>query len=143
MSLNYIAIRVKDADESRAFYEKLGLKFLGEHSFVPGERVQRMVDEKTGQRINLMYYAEDCRLYTPWKEDGVELDHLSFEFDDPKKVYDEFVASGAPVAWEFQERETPKGKFGGGFIKDPNGIWVGIVKLPKNPNEIITSGSQS
>ena len=127
MALRYIAIRVKNMDESLKFYtEDLGLKFIEERSYMPGERVASLVDEETGQKLTMMYYAEDCKLYTPWKEDGVELDHLSFEVEDAKKIFDELAKKGAPVAWDLTERKTDDGVFKMGFVKDPNGIWIGL-----------------
>ncbi|MCL5733737.1 MAG: VOC family protein [Patescibacteria group bacterium] len=133
MKLSYIAIRVKNMDESLKFYtENLGFKFIEERSYMPGERVASLIDEKSGQRLNMMYYAEDCKLYTPWKEDGVELDHLSFEVDDAKKTFDELVKNGAPVNTVLMERKTDDGIFKMGFIKDPNGIWIGFRSQQKS-----------
>ena len=133
MKLSYFAIRVKDMDESLKFYtENLGLKFIEERSYMPGERVASLVDEGSGQRLNMMYYAEDCKLYAPYKMDGVELDHLSFEVEDAKKTFNELVENGAPVAWDLVERENEDGVFAMGFIKDPNGIWIGIRSQSKN-----------
>ena len=132
MEFKYFAIRVKDMDESLKFYtENLGFKFIEEKSYMPGERVASLVDEKSGQKLNMMYYAKDCKLYTPWKEDGVELDHLSFEVDDAKKTFAELVGKGAPVAWDLVERDTDAGHFAMGFVKDPNGIWIGIRSQTK------------
>lgn len=127
MGLSYVAIRVIDLDASLKFYvEDLGLKIIEKHSYMPGEQVIGLRDKETGQRLNLMYYAEDCKLYTPYKTDGVELDHLLFEVKDAKKTFQEFVKRGAPVAWDLVERKTEDGEFAMGFIKDPNGIWVGF-----------------
>jgi catechol 2,3-dioxygenase-like lactoylglutathione lyase family enzyme len=132
MKLSYIAIRVKDMDESLKFYTKdLGLKFIEERSYMPGERVASLVDEGSGQRLNMMYYAKDCKLYSPWKEDGVELDHLSFEVEDAKKKFNEMVEKGSPVAMDLVERENADGKFAMGFVKDPNGIWIGFRSQSK------------
>jgi catechol 2,3-dioxygenase-like lactoylglutathione lyase family enzyme len=136
MKLNYIAIRVKNMDESLKFYtENLGLKFIEEKSYMPGERVASLIDEGTKQKLNLMYYAEDCKLYTPWKEDGVELDHLSFEVEDAKKTFDELIKGGAGVAWDLVERKTDDGVFAMGFVKDPNGIWIGLRSQSHNKND--------
>ena len=136
MKLSYIAIRVKNMDESLKFYtENLGLKFIEERSYMPGERVASLVDEGSGQKLNMMYYAEDCKLYTPWKEDGVELDHLSFEVDDAKKKFNEMVAKGSPVAMDLRERDTDDGHFAMGFVKDPNGIWIGFRSQSKNKKD--------
>lgn len=132
MRLNYVAIRVNDLEKSLKFYmEDLGLKIIDRHSYMPGEEVISLIDEGTKQRINLMYYAEDCKLYTPYKFDGVELDHLSFEVDDAKKTFDELVKKGAPIAWDLVERKTDDGIFKMGFVKDPNGIWIGLRSQSK------------
>ena len=133
MGLNYIAIRVMDLDKSLKFYtEDLGLKVVEKRSPIPGEQVVSLIDEDTKQRINLMHYSEDCRLYTPWKVDGVELDHLMFVVEDAKKTFQEFVEKGAPVAMDLMERKTDDGDFAMGFVKDPNGIWIGFRSLSKN-----------
>jgi len=135
MGLSYVAIRVIDMDRSLKFYtEDLGLKIVEKHSYMPGEQVVSLLDEATGQRLNLMYYAEDCQLYTPYKLDGVELDHLMFVVDDAKKTFEEFVKNGAPVAWELRERKTDDGEFAMGFVKDPNGIWIGFRSQTKGKN---------
>jgi lactoylglutathione lyase len=127
MGLNYVAIRVIDLEKSLKFYtEDLGLKIIDRSSHMPGEQIVSLQDEQTGQRLNMMYYSEDCKLYTPYKMDGVELDHLMFMVDDVKKIFDELVEKGAPIAMNLVERDTDKGHFAMGMIKDPNGIWIGF-----------------
>jgi lactoylglutathione lyase len=141
MGLEYIAIRVIDLDKSLKFYsEDLGLKIVGKHSYMPGEQVISLLDEATGQRLNLMYYAEDCKLYTPYKMDGVELDHLLFEVKDAKKTFQEFVNNGAPVARDLMERKTADGEFAMGFVKDPNGIWIGFRSQSNNRGGVPLAG---
>jgi len=135
MGLNYVAIRVMDMDRSLKFYtEELGLKIVERHSYMPGEQVVSLLDEETGQRLNLMYYAEDCKLYTPYVLDGVELDHLMFVVGDAKKTFEEFVKKGAPIAMNLMERKTDDGDFAMGFVKDPNGIWIGFRSQTGNKN---------
>jgi lactoylglutathione lyase len=127
MGLNYVAIRVVDLEKSLKFYtEDLGLKITDKRSYMPGEQVISLLDEETGQRLNMMHYTEDCKLYTPYKMDGVELDHLMFEVKDAKKIFNKLVKKGAPVARELMERKTDDGYFAMGFVKDPNGIWIGF-----------------
>jgi uncharacterized glyoxalase superfamily protein PhnB len=60
--------------------------------------------------------------YTPYRENGSELDHLMFEVKDAKKLYEKLVAKGAPVATELWEH----GGMTMGYVKDPNGIWIGL-----------------
>jgi hypothetical protein len=123
----YTSIRVKDMKKSVQFYTKyMGLKKVGERSPIPGEKVVSLLDKSTGQRINLMWYAKSCRIYTPWKQDGVELDHLMFGVKNAKKSYAALVKRGAPVAMKLWEHEFSGGKMAMGFVKDPNGIWVGV-----------------
>jgi catechol 2,3-dioxygenase-like lactoylglutathione lyase family enzyme len=132
MGLSYVAIRVIDLDKSLKFYtEELGLKFVETRTPIPGETVVSLIDEKTGQKLVLMHYTEDCKLYTPYKLDGVELDHLSFEVDDAKKKFDDVVKKGAPIAFDLVERETEQGTFRMGMVKDPNGIWIGFRSQSK------------
>ena len=127
MGLEYTSIRVKDMDESVRFYtEYLGLSVIGRRSPIPGEEIVSLEDKSTKQRINLMWYAKDCEIYAPWKEDGVELDHLMFAVNDAKERYDALVKTGAPVAMELREFEHEGKKIAMGFVKDPNGIWIGF-----------------
>jgi catechol 2,3-dioxygenase-like lactoylglutathione lyase family enzyme len=135
MALSYVAIRVINLDTSLKFYtEDLGLKVIDTRSHMPGETIISLVDEKSGQRLNMMHYTEECKLYTPYKLDGVELDHLMFEVDDAKKIFNELVSKGAPVAMDLVERTTDAGVFAMGLIKDPNGIWIGFRSQSPRPN---------
>ncbi len=128
MGLNYVSIRVKNMKKSLDFYTKsMGLKVLGKRSPVPGEQIMMLVDRKTGQRLNLMWYAKSCRWYAPYKMNGVELDHLMFQVKDAKKTYQGLLRKGAPKAtdlWEGKERTM-------GLVKDPNGIWIGVMSEKK------------
>ncbi len=128
MGLLYTSIRVKDMKKSVAFYTKtMGLRVVGKRSPVPGEQIVSLEDKATKQRINLMWYAKSCKWYTPYKENGVELDHLMFEVKDAKAAYKRLLKGGAKKAtdlWEGKERTM-------GLVKDPNGIWVGVMSQNK------------
>ncbi len=127
MGLSYTSIRVKDVKKSTEFYtRRLGLRLIGRRSPIPGEEVVSLEDKSTKQRINLMWYSKSCTIYTPWKEDGVELDHLMFEVDDAKKAYNKMVKAGAPVAMKLRKFESKGKRIAMGFVKDPNGIWIGF-----------------
>ena len=124
MGLTHVAIRVKDVDKSLKFYKYLGLKVIDRRSHMPGEKIIMLEDKTTGQRLNMMYYAKNCKLYTPWKKDGVELDHLRFQVKDAKKTYNALLKKGMKPATPLREREHNGKIIKMGFIKDPNGIWV-------------------
>ena len=60
MGLQIVAIRVMDLEKSLKFYtEDMGLKEVARHSYLPGETVVSLLDEGTGQRLNLMHYTEE------------------------------------------------------------------------------------
>ncbi len=128
MGLLYTSIRVKDMKKSLAFYtRKMGLKVVGRRSPVPGELIVNLEDRATKQRLNLMWYAKSCRWYSPYKMNGVELDHLMFEVKDAKKAYAKLRKGGAAKAtdlWDGKERTM-------GLVKDPNGIWIGVMSKKK------------
>ena len=122
MGLTYATIRVRDLRKSTEFYTKyLGMRVVGRRAWIPGERVVMLVSKDTGQRLNLMHFARGCRLYEPYKT-GSEMDHLMFEVRDARKLYNKLVKKGAPVAMKLWE----DGGTALGFVKDPNGIWVGL-----------------
>jgi len=122
MGLTYATIRVKDLKKSAHFYTKyLGMRIVGRRSWIPGEKILMLLSKDTGQRLNLMHFAKSCKLYEPYKT-GSEMDHLMFEVDDAKKAYGMLVAKGASVATKLWEEKG----FAMGFVKDPNGIWVGL-----------------
>ncbi len=128
MGLLYTSIRVKDMKKSVDFYTRaMGLRVIGRRSPVPGEQIVSLEDRETKQKINLMWYAKSCRWYSPYKMDGVELDHLMFEVKDAKAAYKRLLKRGAKKAtdlWEGKERTM-------GLVKDPNGIWVGVMSQNK------------
>ncbi len=124
MGLLYTSIRVRDMKKSLKFYTKtLGLRVIGKRSPIPGEIVVSLEDGKTKQRLNLRWYDKSNRWYTPYKMNGVELDHLMFEVKDAKKAYKRLIGCGATKAtdiWEGKGRTM-------GLVKDPNGIWIGVM----------------
>jgi lactoylglutathione lyase len=132
----YTSIRVKDVKKSVDFYTKsMGLKLIKKWSPIPGETVVQLLDKASGQRINLMHYEKSCKIYTPWKEDGVELDHLMFLVKDAKKEYSKLVKKGSPIAHQLGVHERDGKNVTMGFVKDPNGIWIGVrseSKIGKN-----------
>ena len=139
MGLSHIAIRAIDLKKSVDFYtNELGLKIVEQVTPIPGETIVRLADKETGQKLVIMHYSEDCKAYTPYKMDGVELDHIMFEVNDARKVYEDLVKNGVPVATAIMEFERPEGMFTTGFVKDPNGIWIGfrsVVEKKKKDNK--------
>lgn len=122
MGLLYTSIRVRDLKASIDFYVKhFGMKIVGRRSWVPGEKIVMLLSKDSGQHLNLIWFSKSCMHYKPY-ESGDELDHLMFEVKDARKLYEELVANGAPVAMELHEDED----VAIGFVKDPDGIWIGL-----------------
>ncbi len=124
----YTSIRVINLKKSVDFYTRvLGMKVIGLRSPVPGEKIVNLEDKQTHQKLNLMWYDKSCRWYTPYKKNGVELDHLMFSVKDAKSAYKRMMKNGATKAtdiWEGKERTM-------GLVKDPNGIWIGVFSQNK------------
>ncbi len=124
MGLLYTSIRVRELNKSLPFYtKKLGMRVVSKKSYMPGQAVITLISKDTKQSMRLMHYTKSCKLYTPYKLDGVELDHLTFKVPDAKKLFNRLVKAGAPVAsplWENDDVAI-------GYIKDPDGIWVGLM----------------
>lgn len=123
MGLMYATIRVKDLKKSVNFYTKyLGMRIVGRASWVPGEKIVMLMSRESKQRLHLVHFSKGCVHYSAYRT-GSEMDHLMFEVDDARKVYDTLVANGAQIGMKLWEE---KGGFKLGFVKDPNGIWIGL-----------------
>jgi lactoylglutathione lyase len=122
MGLLYTSIRVRNMKRSVDFYTKLlGMRVVGKRAPVPGEQVVVLKSKDTGQSLQLMYYSKKFEHYKPY-EKGDEMDHLMFGVSDAKKMYNKLIRKGARAATKLWEREN----FAMGFVKDPDGIWVGL-----------------
>jgi lactoylglutathione lyase len=124
MGLIYSSIRVRDMDKAIEFYTKLlGMKEVDRRTPIPDELVVVLESPDTKNRLQLMYYGKDCKMYKEY-EKGDEMDHLMFEAQDAKKTFKNLVDAGAEVAMDiFQIKD---GRYMG-FVKDRDGIWVGII----------------
>ncbi len=120
----YVGIRVKDLEESVAFYTSfLGMKLKGRSHFeqTKGEAVS--LESFDGKfEIELNYYADDSPYNVPYSV-GEGLDHLAFAVEDLDAALDEARKNGHEVKAEVK---TDKSRWA--FVEDPNGIWVELFK---------------
>ena len=118
--LIYTGIRVKDMDESIAFYTKvLGMKLTGRSKIeASGGETAGLVSEEGGHIIELNYYPKGNRFQTTYAV-GEGLDHLAFQVDDLKKALAEAEKAGYPVVLDMKTKTSRWT-----YIKDPNGIYI-------------------
>jgi len=116
----YTGIRVKDLDESVAFYTRvLGMKEIG-RSPVDGTTgaTASLVSQEGGPVLELNYYEKGSPHAAKYVE-GSELDHLAFQVDDLDKALAEANRMGNPTALAMK---TATSRWA--FIRDPNGIFI-------------------
>ncbi|MDG7000991.1 MAG: VOC family protein [Nitrososphaerota archaeon] len=128
----YTGIRVKDMDESIAFYTRVLNMTIAEKRErtepTKGE-VVTLKSKLTNQLLELNWYASDSPYCSEFRN-GEELDHLAFEVDDIDQWVSELHTRGVKI-------EIRPGEIGGWmgwketFIKDPNGIWIEFLQRKK------------
>ena len=122
----YTGIRVKNMDQSIAFYtEILGMKLVEEREKTPpteGE-VATLKSSDSEQLLELNWYKEGSRFGTPYVN-GSEVDHLGFEVENLSEWISSLEKKGVKILFRFREI----GGWNEAFIEDPNGIWIEFLQ---------------
>ena len=119
MRMAHTMIRVKDLDETLAFYtEFLGLRVVRESSIGDEAKLVFLADEGGSYHLELTYNC-DGRDY----ELGNQFGHLAFVVDDLEAVVAEVEAKG----WWYR-RSKPGNRSSYIFVKDPNGYDIEILQ---------------
>jgi lactoylglutathione lyase len=123
MGFIYVGIRVTDLDRSLRFYTE-GLGLVEERRGTMSHRGTwvELRDPDTGARLELNYYPPGHRFARPYVP-GEGLDHLGFEVADARATIARLVAAGGTVALEPWVEE---GRYGIGFVEDPDGNWIEV-----------------
>lgn len=122
-TFRYTGIRVRDLERSRSFYTGLfGMKVIGEGTMPHGGRYVHLRTPGSQQRLELNWYPETSRFYTPYRP-GEEMDHLAFLVQDVRKAYRELVRKGVEVAVDPGHAKDTEV-----YVKDPNGIWIELLQ---------------
>ncbi|HIG12206.1 MAG: VOC family protein [bacterium] len=122
MKLYHTMIRVKDLDESLAFYTGfLGLKEARRHAIGDEATLVFLTDESETYFIELTY-NHDGRDY----ELGNQFGHLAVVVDDLAPVLEEIESQGW---WFRQSRPEAPTKYL--FVHDPDGYDIEILEVPK------------
>jgi len=116
----YTGIRVKDLDESVAFYTRvLGMKEIGRSPVdTTTGATASLVSQEGGPVLELNYYEKGSPHAAKYVE-GSELDHLAFQVDDLDKALAEANKTGHPTALVMKSATSRWA-----FIRDPNGIYI-------------------
>jgi lactoylglutathione lyase len=139
MHLAYFGIRVTDMQRSYDFYTRLfGLTLSGANpgETPPGQRdVLLLLDEKSGQRLELNYYPPGNPYSVPYLP-GEGLDHVAFKVDDLEEFLGRLRADGyAPEKMAHYDGPmfaTPE--FRVAYVRDPDGNQLELFDAPKERN---------
>ncbi len=118
--LIYTGIRVKDLDDSIAFYTKLlGMKEIGRSKVeVAGGEVVILASEDGGHEIELNFYPKGSKFYSEYVP-GEGLDHLAFKVENLDQALEEAAKAGYPTVLDMKGKTSRWA-----YIQDPNGIYI-------------------
>lgn len=130
MKFYYTGIRVRDMDESIAFYtDVMGMKLLDRSKIITtnGE-VASLKSPKSDQILELNFYTRGSPYASPYTV-GEGLDHLAFKVGDVRKTVEEMRGRGVSIALEPFVETDEEGRAGTlAYIRDPNGIWIELFQ---------------
>jgi catechol 2,3-dioxygenase-like lactoylglutathione lyase family enzyme len=145
MGVAHIAICVRDLEQSLRFYRDLlgmavRLHTVQPMAMRPGATSQAMYDAPHASRTVANVWCDDPSGAGPFlvltshpgdavdgkpiKLDNIGISHISFIVDDVKRVADELIAKGVPVAGHLKDFYDEQGQMRTFFVHDPDGILV-------------------
>lgn len=141
----HIAICVRDLEKSLHFYRDLLGMTVKLHATQPmarrpGAASQAMYDTSHEARTVANVWFDDPATTAPFlvltshpgdhvngqpiKLDHIGISHISFIVDDVKRVADELIAKGVPIAGELKDFCDAQGNLRTFFVHDPDHILV-------------------
>ena len=127
--LIYTGIRVKDMDESLAFYtEILGMEVVEKRVKTPpteGE-VAMLRSHDSEQLLELNWYKGGSRFGTSYVN-GSEVDHLGFDVENLSEWIGSLEKKGVRILVRPGEIGAELG-WNEAYIEDPNGIWIEFLQ---------------
>jgi len=119
---NHLAIPVKDLEESKKFYEKLGFEVFSSWK-KPNQKLKALwMQNKSGYKIELIYHPTNKDFVFP---KIIEVQHLGITVIDLKEKIKEFQEYGIEIVVPITKGVSVK-QFA--FIKDPNGFSIELVE---------------
>ncbi|MEQ7126225.1 VOC family protein [Actinopolymorpha sp. B11F2] len=118
--LNHVGVRIRDLDESLAFWVGiLGAKVVSE-AFIPSSRTDCVYLQIADGMVELLRPAE------PPPGTTFGLDHIAFMTDDLDGEHQRVVAAGAPSLLDPKVAGTGRGRLA--FVSDPSGVRVELLQ---------------
>ena len=136
MWISYFGIRVTDFERSKDFYMKIF--DLVELTGYNGEESKYVLfkDRKSGQRLELNWYAESSPYATPYLP-GEGLDHIGVRVENVGETLKRLAALGIhPSTKELSSNEdiwTTSSGHHIAYIKDPDGNFIELYDHPEEP----------
>ncbi len=119
----YTGIRVRNLEQSLRFYTKaLGMKVVGKGTMPHGGKYIHLRGKGSKQILELNWYPEGSQFFTEYRN-GEELDHIAFLVKDVKKAFKELIRKGAEIAVPPEQSKGTEV-----YVKDPDGIWIELLK---------------
>jgi len=123
--IRHIALRCRDAEKTRAFYELLGMRFV---AYLPGSTGAMDLSDGT-LNVTLIPYEGEER---PVLEEGSEYIHLGVMVKDARETWRRLRDEGAPYLRDdvklrnqvSDEEATPPGSF---KVADPDGNVIDVT----------------
>lgn len=132
MKLDHIAVAVKDLEEARANYGKLGLEEAGRER-IEAQQVEVCLLQLGGTRVELLQPLSDGPIARFLEKRGEGLHHLAIEVVDIEGSLRRLREAGAIMM-----DEAPREGFGGSKIafihpKSMNGVLIELVERGDRP----------
>jgi glyoxylase I family protein len=119
---NHLAIPVKNLEESKKFYQKLGFKLFNSWEKPKQKLEAYWMQDKSGYKIELIYHPSNKNLNFP---KTTEVQHLGIAVSNLKEKIKKLQKERVKMIVPTTKGITVK-RFA--FIKDPNGFSIELVE---------------
>ncbi len=124
----YFGMRVRDLERSIKFYQSLGMVIRTRGKMSHGGEYVHLSMPRSPVRLELNYYPEGNRFYTPYGPES-QFDHLGFYSEDPDGALRTMVRAGGTTLIPTWDEPTSRI----GYVDDPDGLTLEVFgPLPRS-----------